>query len=221
MHEDQIFQNRVDAGRRLAPMLSEFRGTDAVVLGVPRGGVPVAFQVAGELSLPLDVIIVRKLGLPEQPEVAMGAIGEDGARDFDDSFLARGWVSVDDVGGVEERERAELAARIGRFRAPDAKADLHGRTAIVVDDGIATGATMRVASRVARALGADCVITAVPVRPAGFRAADADADALVSVLHPADLWAVGAYYRDFTQTTDDEVATLLETARAQRLDEAP
>lgn len=212
-HQSTVFRDRSEAGERLAPLVAEFRGTDAVVVAVPRGGVPVAFEVAEALSLPLEVAIVRKLGLPGQPELAMGAIGEDGARAFDDSFLSRGWVDTDGAEAVEEKERAELAARIRRFRPDGARVDLTGRTAIVVDDGIATGATLRAACQVVRAAGAACVVAAVPVAPAGFGASDAGADALVCVLHPTDLWAVGAYYRDFSQTTDAEVERLLIASR--------
>jgi putative phosphoribosyl transferase len=214
MNAERLFRDRTDAGIRLAQHLEEFRDTDAVVLGIPRGGVPVAFEVASRLGLDLNIVLVRKLGLPEEPEVAMGAIGEDGERVFDESFLSRGWVTRESAGGVEDRERAELADRVGRFRGGATGARLDERTAIVVDDGVATGATIRVACRVARARGAVCVIAAVPVRPAAFTARDAEADAIVSVLSPSDLWAVGAYYRDFSQTTDDEVARLLDASRS-------
>lgn len=212
-HQGTVFRDRTEAGERLAPLLEEFRGTDAVVVGVPRGGVPVAYEVAAALSLPLDVAIVRKLGLPGQPELAMGAIGEDGARAFDDSFVSRGWVDAPGVDAVEESERAELAARTRRLRPDGTRVDLTERTAIVVDDGIATGATLRVACQVVRAAGAGCVIAAVPVAAAGIHASDLGADALVCVLHPTDLWAVGAYYRDFSQTTDAEVERLLAASR--------
>ena len=156
------FTDRRDAGRHLATALADRpldrALTDPVVLGLPRGGVPVAAEVALALDAPLDVLVVRKLGLPRQPELAMGAIGERGARVLNDDVLVQGRVSAEELAAVEQRERAELEARLRRFRGAAPPVDLAGRTAVIVDDGVATGATARVASLVARELGAASVV---------------------------------------------------------------
>ncbi|MDV3222414.1 phosphoribosyltransferase family protein [Intrasporangium sp.] len=211
-----VFANRVDAGVQLATRLESFRGQDAVVLGLPRGGVPVAAEVATALDLPLDVIVVRKLGVPFQPELAMGAIGEDGVRFLNRDLIDRARITEAEIEAVERRERATLDERVSRFRRGQARLDLHGKVALVVDDGIATGATARVACRVARHLGAERVVLAVPVAAAESvreLSAGDEVDEVVSVSAPPDFYAVGAHYRDFTPTTDDEVGVLLEAAR--------
>jgi putative phosphoribosyl transferase len=161
-----IFEDRVEAGRRLGQRLGYLRGQDIVILGLPRGGVPVAFEVATALDAPLDVIVVRKLGVPFQPELAMGAIGEGGARVLDKHIISHVRVTEAELAAVEERERALLESRVARFRKGRTRTDLAGRTAVIVDDGIATGSTARVACRIARQLGAAKVILAVPVAPA-------------------------------------------------------
>jgi predicted phosphoribosyltransferase len=207
------FRDRTDAGHRLGEHLASWRSPDVVVLGLPRGGVPVAAEVAAALGAPLDVIVVRKLGIPYQPEVAMGAIGEGGVRVLDDTLVARAGVSTAEVDAVEQRERATLESRVQRFRAGADRLDLTGRTAIIVDDGIATGATATAAAQVARKLGASRVVVAAPV--GGHDAANrvGDADEVVCLLQPPGFQAVGAYYRDFGQTSEDEVAALLAAAR--------
>jgi putative phosphoribosyl transferase len=207
------FRDRTDAGRRLGEHLLPWRSPETIVLGLPRGGVPVAAEVATALGAPLDVIIVRKLGIPYQPEVAMGAIGEGGVRVLDDVLVARAGVSSGEVAAVERRERATLESRVDRFRAGRERLDLTGRTAIIVDDGIATGATATAAAQVARQLGAARVVVAAPV--GGADAADriGDADEVVCLLQPPGFQAVGSHYRDFRQTSDDEVAALLAAAR--------
>ncbi len=208
-----VFADRVHAGRELAARLERFRGQPAVILGLPRGGVPVAYEVASALDLPLDVIVVRKLGVPYQPELAMGAIGEDGARFLNDELIRRARISEAEIDSVERRERATLEERITRFRRGRPRLDLHGRTAIVVDDGIATGATARVACDVARHLGAARVVLAVPVAAADSVHTMTEPDEIVFVSAPEAFYAVGAHYRDFTPTTDDEVTVLLDRAR--------
>ena len=207
-----VFADRQEAGRLLAGRLEQFRATDSVVLGLPRGGVPVAFEVAMELDLPLDVIVVRKIGAPSQPEFALGATAEGGVRSVDTGIASRFGMTRGELARLEERERAEVAARVALFRG-DAPLDLTGTTALVVDDGIATGASARVACGVARARGARRVVLAVPVAPGGFAAGDATADDLVTVLGPTDMWAVGRFYRDFTQTPSSTVVDLLARAR--------
>src|SRR5690242_14233551 len=156
------FRNRSDAGRRLANRLQFLRGEDVVVLGLPRGGVPVAAAVARALGAPLDVILVRKLGVPAQPELGLGAIGESGARVINPEVVRYAHVSEEQIAQVEAKERAELQRRAQRFRGDAPHEPLAGRTAVVVDDGIATGSTARAACQVARALGAAAVVLAVP-----------------------------------------------------------
>jgi putative phosphoribosyl transferase len=195
------------------------RGQDTVILGVPRGGVPVAFEVAAALDAPLDVIIVRKLGVPSEPELAMGAIGEDGTRALERSVLAATGVKQEELRAVERRERTILEDRVGRFRAGRARVDLKDRIAVVVDDGIATGSTARVACRIARNLGAAKVILAVPVASADVLARLTEPDEVVCLATPPRLTAVGHHYRDFSPTGDDEVAWLLAAA-AERLQNA-
>lgn len=208
------FADRVEAGRRLAERLSHLRGPDVVILGLPRGGVPVAFEVAEALGAPLDVIVVRKLGVPFQPELAMGAIGEDGARVLNADVLRAARVGADELAAVEARERAELVRRASRFRGDRPRADLSGRTAVIIDDGIATGATTRAACQVARAHGARRVVLATPVAPASWLAEPhPEADEVVVLEAPEWFTAIGQFYDDFSQTSDDEVLALL--ARAQ------
>lgn len=206
-----MFEDRRDAGRQLADRLATMGGPEVVVLGLPRGGVPVAAEVAKALHAPLDVIVVRKLGVPVQPELAMGAIGEDGIRVLDQSLVEQVGVSRAQVQRVEEAEQAELQRRATRFRQVRDRVPLEGRTALVIDDGIATGATARAACQVARAHGADRVILAVPVAPpaAAERVGDA-CDEFICLHSPPSFHAVGQWYRNFSQTTDEEVTQLLQ-----------
>jgi putative phosphoribosyl transferase len=210
------FRDRSDAGRQLARRLLPLRGEDVVVLGLPRGGVAVAAEVARALHAPLDVILVRKLGVPSQPELGMGAIGEGDARVINTDVVRYAQVSEADMRAVEQRERAELERRIKRFRGDAPPEPLAGRTAVLVDDGIATGSTARAASQVARAQGAARVVLAVPVAPpsAGTTLAG-DIDELVCLETPERFLAIGEWYDDFSQTRDEEVVSLLRTARAQ------
>jgi putative phosphoribosyl transferase len=206
-----MFADRADAGRQLAEHLLHLRSEDVVVLGLPRGGVPVAFEVARALSAPLDVIVVRKLGVPWQPELGMGAIGEDGVRIINREILRLARVSESDIAGVEERERLELERRAARYRGDRPRISLTGRTAIVVDDGIATGSTARAACQVARAHGATHVVMAVPVAPRDWtlKIGD-DADESVCIESPPRFLAISQFYGDFSQTTDEEVISCLQ-----------
>lgn len=206
------FLDRTDAGRRLGDRLTALRGQDVVVLGLPRGGVPVAFEVAKALDAPLDVIVVRKLGVPSQPELAMGAIGENGARILDSHVLSRAHVREEDLGTVEREQRSLLERRLARYRRGRTRVDVRGRTVVVVDDGIATGSTARVACLVARRLGAARVILAVPVAPARTAASFTEADEVVCLASPRGFQSVGRYYRDFSPTQDDDVVRLLDAA---------
>jgi len=210
-----VFSDRVDAGRQLAQRVSHLRGDDVVVLGLPRGGVPVAHQVAQALNAPLDVIVVRKLGSPFKPELAMGAIGEDGVRVLNQRVLAQVGATESDVRSAERRETPLLQQRLTQLRSGRKRLELDGRTAVVVDDGIATGSTARAACTVARRLGATRVVLAVPVAPAGTARRVPEADEVICVATPAHFKAVSCYYRDFSPTGDDEVADLLHTADRQ------
>ncbi len=211
-----IFEDRADAGRQLGLRLGYLRGQDAVVLGLPRGGVPVAFEVAKALGAPLDVIVVRKLGVPFEPELAMGAVGEDNASVLDQRVLAATRVRQEELRAVERREQALLDERVARYRTRQKRIDLKGRTAVIVDDGIATGSTARVACGIARKLGAARVILAVPVASARVLSTLTEADDVVCLATPGSLTAIGYHYRDFSPTHDDEVLRLLDAA-AERL----
>jgi putative phosphoribosyl transferase len=209
-----VFADRVDAGRKLATRLVHLRDEPVVVLGLPRGGVPVAFEVATALGAPLDVIVVRKLGVPFRPELGMGAIGEDGVRIINDEVVRMLGVSERQVAEVESRERVELERRALRFRGDRPRVPLAGRTAVVVDDGIATGSTARAACQVARAHGAARVVLAVPVAPPGWTARfSGEADEFVCVDTPDPFFAIGQFYADFSQTSDEEVISCLRRAR--------
>ncbi|RNM11103.1 phosphoribosyltransferase [Nocardioides pocheonensis] len=209
-----MFADRVDAGRRLAAGLAHLGGQDPAVLGLPRGGVPVAAEIARLLGAPLDVIVVRKLGVPFQPELAMGAIGEGGVRVVDPDLIDRLGIRDAEVRVVEEGERAVLEDRIASLRGAHPHVPLRDRVAVVVDDGIATGASARAACEVARRLGAARVVLAVPVAPAGTTAEELGADELVCCAMPLAFRAVGEHYRDFRPTTDDEVRVLLGAAHS-------
>ena len=208
-----VFANRDDAGRQLARRLEHLHGQPVVVLGLPRGGVPVAAQVARALGAPLDVIVVRKIGVPFQPELAMGAVGEDGVRVADRDIIRAGAIRPEEFAAAEARERATVTARAARYRSYRPREPLSGRIAVVVDDGIATGSTARAACQIARAQGAARVVLAVPVAPPGWEARiGPDADELVCVGTPVDFHAIGEFYADFSQLTDDEVIACLDLA---------
>ena len=210
-----MFRDRVDAGRQLAAELERrhLENEDLVVLGLPRGGVPVAFEVALGLGRPLDIIMVRKLGVPFQPEFAMGAIGEGGVRILNREALQLARVTGAELAEVEGRERAELERRSRRYRADRPAISLVGCTAVVVDDGIATGSTARAACQVARALGAARVVMAAPVASRSSLAELTEiCDQVVCLEAPEPFYAVGEWYRDFSPTSDAEVEALLQRA---------
>jgi putative phosphoribosyl transferase len=201
-----LFADRRAAGRELASALSRWRGTDAVVLGIARGGVVVAAAVAQELGLPLDAVVVRKLGAAGHEEFAVGAIAE-GVRIVTPGAVRWAGMSEGDVERVEEAEREELQRRTDAYGSRPV--DLTGRTAVVVDDGVATGASAVAACRAVKARGAARVVLAVPVAPHRWRAPADAVDEFVCPHREADFWAVGQYYDDFGQTTDAEVVALL------------
>ncbi|MEV8531525.1 alpha/beta family hydrolase [Streptomyces sp. NPDC051211] len=210
-----LFAHRADAGRRLAGSLRHLQKERPVVLGLPRGGVPVAFQVAEELGAPLDVIVVRKLGVPYHRELGFGAIGEGGVRVISEDIVRRARVTPEDLRTVERTQEAELARQARRFREDRPRVPVEGRTVIVVDDGIATGATAAAACQVVRAMGAARVVLAVPVAPPdALPWLRTEADEVVCLSTPAGFSAVGEWYRDFSQTPDEEVVSLLAQAAA-------
>ena len=207
------FLDRAEAGRRLAARLLYLRGEDVVVLGLARGGVPVAAEVAGALGADLDVVLVRKLGLPTQPELAMGAIAEGGIRLLNPRVIRLWDVTPAELVEVERTQQAELARQAGRFRRGRPARPVAGRTALVVDDGMAPGSTARAAGRAARAMGAERVILAVPVAsPEAVSDLGREME-VVCVEVPHAMCAVGQWYKEFPQTSDDEVVRLLEEVR--------
>ena len=212
------FRDRTDAGRQLAAVLQRagVGGEHAIVLGLPRGGVPVAFEVARALRLPLDVIVVRKLGVPFQPELAMGAIGEGGVRVENQEVIHSSALLALDIEAVERHERVELERRARQYRGDRPRMDLTDRDAVIVDDGIATGSTARAACQVARAHGATRVVLAVPVASRAALASLREVcDEVFCVEVPEPFYAVGEWYRDFSQTTDDQVVDLLRRAAGE------
>ena len=205
-----IFVDRIDGGHKLAERLIHLRDKDVVVVGIPRGGVAVAAEVAKALNAPLDVILVRKLGVPSQPELGMGAIGENGVRVLNAEVVQLAGVTSDEIARVETRERGELERRVERFRSGRELISLEGRVVLVVDDGIATGSTARAACQVVRAHGASYIVLAVPVAPRGW---DQDlsgvADEYVCVTASERFSSVGQFYANFTQVTDEDVVSYL------------
>jgi len=208
-----MFRDRVDAGKRLAQHVRELELEDPITLGLPRGGVVVAAEVADAIRSPLDVLIVRKLGLPFAPEVAMGAIGEDGVELLDWATIETAGVTDFEVAAVIRKERAELERRSIHYRGLRPAMSLLDRTALIVDDGIATGSTARTACRIARARGAARIVVAVPVAtPHTVERMNDECDDLICLRTPVDFMAVGQYYRHFDPVSDDEVEAILRQA---------
>ena len=206
------FRNRRDAGQWLAADLRAFAGrTDVIVLALPRGGVPVGYEVAATLGAPLDVFVVRKLGLPGHEELAMGALASGGVRVLDEELIRVARVSPAEVSRVTAAEQAELERRERRYRGDRPFPDLRGKTAILVDDGLATGSTMRAAVTALRIEGPTRIVVAVPVAASETcEALKTLADDVICAVTPEPFHAVGLWYDDFSQTTDDEVRELLE-----------
>ncbi|MFI6165371.1 phosphoribosyltransferase [Nocardia sp. NPDC051052] len=205
-----LFLDRQDAGRRLADRLQAFRGPDVVVLGVPCGGVPVAFEIAVQLRLPLDTIVVNKLRVPYRPDLSFGAIGEDDTRIIDEVVVRSSLLTSQELTDTESHERASLRRRSERFRRHGAQAKLGGRTALVIDDGVTTGITARTACRAAYRRGAVRVVLAVPVAPHRIvRSLAYHADKVVCLETPANPRPLDESYLRFDPVTDTEVDWLL------------
>ncbi|HVD43316.1 MAG TPA: phosphoribosyltransferase [Gaiellaceae bacterium] len=216
--ERMRFRNRTEAGRALARVLSRYAGRDdVVVLALPRGGVPVAYEVAKELGAPLDVFLVRKLGVPGHEELAMGAIASGGVLVLDDGVVRWLGISEDQIQKTLARELDELRRREAAYREGRPLPDLKGKTVILVDDGLATGASMQAAARAVRRHDPARIVVAVPVASRAtcdqFRE---EVDEVVCAVTPAPFYAVGNWYEDFSQTSDEEVRELLELAAEQR-----
>jgi len=213
-----LFHDRVEAGRRLAEKLGRYANQpDVLVLALPRGGVPVGYEVARALGAPLDLFLVRKLGLPGQEELAMGAIASGGARVLNRGLLERLRIPMEMVERVAADEERELARREQAYRGAHAPPAVRGRTVILVDDGLATGATMHAAAAALRQLGPARIVVAVPVgAPSTCEDFRDDADEIVCAETPEPFLAVGQWYEDFSQTSDEEVRHLLESSRRER-----
>jgi putative phosphoribosyl transferase len=217
MSPHKLFRDRASAGRELAEGLAAYRDASPVVLGLPRGGVPVAYEVARALDAPLDVCVVRKIGAPIQPELGIGAVAEENALYVDRDLMRRVGVSDHELTTLVARERAEVEDRARRFRRGAPPVDVRGRTVIVVDDGVATGGTARAALETLRARGAERVVLAVPVGAADSLDALASiADEVVALSSEEAFYAVGLWYDDFRTTTDHDVIELLDRARSER-----
>lgn len=215
-----LFADRTHAGRELADALEkDYRERDRVIVyGLPRGGVPVAYEVAVFLEAPLDVLVVRKLGVPGRRELAMGAVASGGVRFLDESLVRQLGISDSDIERITEQERAEVVERERRFRGDVESPDPEGSIAIVVDDGIATGSTMRASIEALRERSPGEIVVAVPVAsPVVCDEFESIADEVVCLATEEPLGAVGVWYEDFGQTTDDDVARLLQLARDRDL----
>jgi len=209
------FLDRADAGRRLASQLTPLAGSSPIVIALPRGGVPVAYEIARALHAPLEILAVRKIGAPTNPEFAVGALAEDGTQVVNVAVTRRIGMTPEMLAETVAREVAELARRVERYRDGRQPLDVRGRTVIVVDDGIATGLTDLAAVRALRTRGAGRIVVAVPVGPADSVAmVGEEADEIVCHTVPRELVGVGRWYRDFSPVSDEEVVALLEAAAA-------
>lgn len=208
------FKNRTQAGQLLADALQKYAHLpDTIVIGLPRGGVVPAYEIAHKLGLPLDVIVPRKIGTPLQPELAVGAVTEDGTVLFNEHVMYKFGLRPEDVHDTIKREQMEFQRRIALFRKNKPPLDLQNKTVILVDDGVATGATMRASIASAKRRGAQKIILALPVAPIGFRKLiEPEVDAMAILQEPEFFPAVGYFFNDFTQVEDEQVVALLHVA---------
>ncbi len=208
----KLFTNRAEAGKELASVLKDI-GKEAIVLAVPRGGVVVGYQIAQSLDLPLDVIITKKIGAPDNPELAIGAVAEDGTYLLDDSIVQMLGVPQYYIDAEVERQKSEINRRLKTYRGDFPSPKISGREVILVDDGVATGSTLKAALRSLKKRGAN-VTVAVPVGPSDtIHALRKEADRVVCLSTPDPFYAIGEFYNDFEQTTDKEVIDLLQRCR--------
>jgi predicted phosphoribosyltransferase len=213
---ETVFRDRQDAGRRLAAQLEKYRDRNPIVLGLPRGGVPVAFEIARELNAPLDVIVARKIGAPMQPELGIGAIAQGDVMVLDHDTIRYLGLSRDDIARAAQIEISEMRRRLEEYRGDAGLPDVSGRTVILVDDGLATGVTMIAALKAVRQGNPDRIVIAVPVcARETVRSIERMGVDVVCSSTPEYFRAVGIWYRNFTQTSDAEVIELLEEARGQ------
>jgi predicted phosphoribosyltransferase len=224
-HEALRFADRVDAGRALAERLRQRHYPRPYVLGLPRGGVVVGYEVAQALDAPLDIVVVRKLGAPGHAELGIGAVGPDNVLVLNEQLVRALGLGPDEIVRIADLERREVERQLRVYRGDRRRPDLQGQTTILVDDGLATGVTARAAVHTAWRWGADRVVLAVPACAAdSARALRGLCDEVVCVLELEEFWAVGVYYRDFSQVTDEQVITLLRQAWERsgvRADAAP
>ncbi len=213
---ERIFRDRSDAGRSLAARLEQYRGDEtAIVLALPRGGVPVGYEVARELGLPLDVFLVRKLGTPGREELAMGAIASGGVRVLNEDVVGVWGIPEEEIDAATKREQQELERRAALYRSGLEDLALEGRTVILVDDGLATGSTMRAAVAAVHQHNPARIVVGVPTGAASTCAElESGADEVVCLQTPEPFQAVGLWYEDFAQTSDEEIETLLARARS-------
>lgn len=211
------FRNRHEAGQKLGAKLAPYASQRPIVLALPRGGVPVGYEVARALGAPLDVWVVRKVGVPWHTELGVGAVSEGGHLYLSEAMLEHVGLTERELSGVIQKERAEVETRLRKFRGKRPRPQLRDRTVILVDDGIATGGTTRVAIQAIRAEQPAKLVLAVPVAPAETLDMLApEVDEVVALLAPRELYAIGLWYEDFRQVPDDEVVRLLELAREER-----
>ncbi len=211
----QNFANRVDAGKQLASALKDM-GKNAIVLAVPRGGVVVGYQVAHELQVPLDVIIAKKIGAPGNPELAIGAVTEEGSITLDEDLANQLFASKEYIEAEAKRQRQEIKRRLQAYRGDAPAPEIQNRDVIIVDDGVATGSTLRAALISLRKRGAKSVTIAVPVGPPStINSFKNEADRVICLLTPEPFYAIGQFYKDFDQTTDEEVTELLKKNREE------
>ena len=210
----RLFANRVEAGKRLASALADFVSKDGIVLAIPRGGVVVGFEVARALGLPLDVIVPRKIGAPDNPELAIGAITEDGNIILDGKLVSYLGVSEDYIKSESEIQKLEIDRRLKIYRGDVPRPNLKNRDVIIVDDGIATGSTMKAALASVRKSGAETVVIAIPVGPPStIRELEKQADRVICIYTPESFYAIGEFYEAFAQTENDEVSELLKRSK--------
>src|SRR3990172_758048 len=212
----KFFADRVDAGKRLATALKSYRSKDAIVLAIPRGGIVVGFEISKELGVSLDIIVPRKIGAPDNPELAIGAVAEDGTTILNERLVTDLGVSDDFIKNESERQKAEIERRLASYRGDITYPSLKNRVVIIVDDGIATGYTMKAAIASVRKKGAKSVVIAIPVGPPStINELERVSDRVICLYTPEEFYAIGEFYEDFSQTTDEEVKRLFRLRQNQ------